>query len=368
MYGYRDNMMPMVFVVDTGATTSGGKRTSAPLGYLEDEGGVFLIDTFIEWGDGKVTTVKAGSSDTDQLIHDYDQSGVYTMRIWAKDMRQVRFVGSNPERAAIPHTQFFRETLVNIGPDGAETYSLPPVLTEPYSHFYDCSHLRSIPVGLFDLWTECTGFSNSFHGCSLISSIPENLFANCKAATGFQNCFSGLVKVTDIPADLFVGNPNAVDFSYCFDGCDGLREVPQNLFANNSKAQLFAGMFARCSNLVQVPSTLFKNNTEATSFYGTFMECPEIIAVPSDLFRTTTKVTNFAYVFNNCPRLITVPESLFDTTKSVEDFTHSFSYDAAITSSVPALWSKYPNTPTHAFTFMNCTNAANYSSIPASWR
>ena len=39
MYGYRDNMMPMVFVVDTGATTSGGKRTSAPLGYLEDEGG-----------------------------------------------------------------------------------------------------------------------------------------------------------------------------------------------------------------------------------------------------------------------------------------------------------------------------------------
>lgn len=332
----------LTFVVDTEATTAGGKVTSAPIDCYKT-GGVFRTNIYISWGDGTSTIVPSGSSDLSLLEHEYASAGVYAVNITAENMKDVFFVGSNPNDGVhtIPHTQYFRETLISIGPLGAERYSLPFMQINPYSFFYECRHLRRIPEGLFDKWTHCVGFGNAFNGCTSITEVPEDLFKYNTEVLTFENCFSNIPNLKSVPENLFSANTKATNFSYLFYYSTGLSVVPVNLFRENKEALTFAGTFCGCTGLSSIPEAVFSSNTKAESFYGTFKECANLTTVPENLFASNNAVTDFSFAFYVC---------------------------TGITGNVPELWATHSETEQYTDVFYGCTNAANYADIPADWR
>lgn len=64
------------------------------------------------------------------------------------------------------------------------------------SLFEDCSNLTSIPKGLFDSFTEVTGFATLFSGCTNLKSVPVSLFDQCKKVSSFANAFNGCTALT----------------------------------------------------------------------------------------------------------------------------------------------------------------------------
>ena len=89
------------------------------------------------------------------------------------------------------------------------------------------------------------------------------------------------------------------------------------------------------------------------------------------LFRYNTKATTFNYCFARNPNLTTIPANLFEYNKnSATHFLYTFRECSGITSAVPDLWntSKYPKVQYGNGCFTGCTKAANYTSIPSSWK
>jgi hypothetical protein len=161
--------------------------------------------------------------------------------------------------------------------------------------------------------------------------------------------------------------PNLTDCSYLFYNCNNLTAIPDNLFDNNTEVISFGSCFRDCSNLTAIPDNLFDNNTEVTRFDTCFSGCSNLTTVPSNLFQYNTLVTNFSSCFYECTDLITIPSNLFQYNTLVTNFSSCFYNDSSITSSVPELWNR-TNVTDYTRCYYNCSKAANYSSIPASWR
>jgi hypothetical protein len=154
------------------------------------------------------------------------------------------------------------------------------------------------------------------------------------------------------------------------------------------------GLFHGCTALETIPEGLFANNVAITSFETTFAECKSLRSIPADLFSsigTTTSSVKFTDCFAECSSLESVPHTLFDTVRRINYIDGCFEGCVSLTGESPYtvivaedgterkvhLYERergddFPNAPVtdsaHSGCFAGCTNLADYSDIPSSWR
>lgn len=265
------------------------------------------------------------------------------------------------------------------------------------SCFASCASLSSIPDYLFNGIYGANTFAGCFGSCTSIASIPKHLFgkvhyiahreqySGSADTVSFYSCFAGCTSLTTIPSELFdviyeipsigMSEPSSdyIDFTTCFRDCTGITEIPSGLF----KAEVicdhtqdyitFNGCFTRCTNLATVPGSIFDCTAHSVLMSNCFSYCSSIVALPSGLFDGCETTISFYSCFMYCTGLGYVPMNLFDDCDIVGDFKSCFSRCSAITSNVPELWITHASAQSGAC-YRNCTNAANYADIPASWK
>ena len=125
-------------------------------------------------------------------------------------------------------------------------------------------------------------------------------------------------------------------------------------------------IFRDCLRLEKIPSTLFYNLKSRTNFNNCFRNAI-FINIPSKLFDSNINALSFDYCFFNDEFTTFVPQDLFIKNINANSFKYCFFGCRSIVSPVPELWITHPNANGQGC-YYGCINAANYSSIPSSWR
>ena len=242
-------------------------------------------------------------------------------------------------------------------------FAWSPNVEDISSIFSDCPYITEIPTGLFDTLAHLRILYLAFVRTS-ITEIPAGLFFNNPEVTSFEGTFGGL-HITEIPPGLFDNCPNVTTFAGVFSGAR-ITDIPAGLFANNTEVTTFETAFSGCENLTDIPSDLFASCPEVTSFRRVFRLCKNLTDIPSNLFASCPEVTTFEEAFRETG-ITGIPSGLFSACPLVESFYECFDSCKDVTGNVPELWNDYPNADGRDC-FNDCTQAANYSSIPANWR
>lgn len=161
---------------------------------------------------------------------------------------------------------------------------------------------------------------------------------------------------------------SATEISCAFCKCTALESIPENLFFKNGKyLTSISGMFFGCTALASIPPKLLRPCKNVTNIVQLFSQCSSVLSIPDGLLDYNTKITTAQTAFQVMSSLQYVPSTLFDACPLISDFQSTFWRDTAIVSAVPELWVSHPNAASSQC-FFSCTRAANYSSIPASWK
>ena len=115
----------------------------------------------------------------------------------------------------------------------------------------------------------------------------------------------------------------------------------------------FNDCFYNCKGLTSIPENLFANNTAVTTFNNCFRDCSGLPSIPANLFANNTAVTNFSYCFGRCT-------SLTSSCPVDNDGTPIYNRSSGK--------SGYSKVTSYRKCFLNCTNMADYSSIPSGWK
>lgn len=261
--------------------------------------------------------------------------------------------------------------------------------------FENCPKLHTIEGSIFPETTSVSSIAYAFCNCPELRSIPEDLFAPFGSAKlKFTATFAACSSLEQIPAALFASNPKTKQFSETFADCVSLSEIPAGLFDACTEITTVKGLFHGCTALESLPEGLFANNVAITSFETTFAECKSLRSIPADLFSsigTTTSSVKFTDCFAECSSLESVPHTLFDTVRRINYIDGCFEGCVSLTGESPYtvivaedgterkvhLYERergddFPNAPVtdsaHSGCFAGCTNLADYSDIPSSWR
>ena len=358
--------------VNTEAKTSGAKTTGIPINLYSQPG----ITMTVDWGDGTESVLTSASyssaRDSAPSVHEYATAGTYIVQMKSTKWKDAYIDVTSMNYASVPsHIAGFRSTLVEVGRlprcKGVlyhySSTSGPSKNINCFFHcFRGCSHLTSIPNGLFDNNPAVTDFNSCFRDCSSITSIPAGLFDNNPKVGVFGTCFYGCSNITSIPAGLFDNNPEVTVFSACFHGCSNIASIPAGLFANNPKVTDFSSCFHSCSNITSIPAGLFDNNPAVTGFSSCFFGCSKLTSIPNGLFDNNPAVTDFASCFYGCSNLTSIPNGLFDNNPKVTKFASCFCSCSNLTSIPDGLFDNNPDVTSFSCCFWRCSKL---QSIPS---
>lgn len=323
-------------------------------------------DFYVDWGDNTITTYAELSTTSSYLTHTYTNTNpdnhtkAYLIKIYATKLARVFYSGG----ITLPQLK------VNV--DGVSG-SMPLYYDEDTSAaqsvhsplFGLTSMIKFISKELFYRNLQITNFDYAFYASSQLTEIPEDLFIHHVDAVSFNQTFRSLA-ITSIPSKLFNNNTKVTSFTSTFSSCQNLLEIPETLFKYNTLVTTFDNVFSQCTKVTSIPANLFSTNTKVEIFRYSFYYTG-ILTIPNTLFRNNTAVAIFLGVFSDCSSLHTVPMDLFSSNNSVTNFSRSFFNNSNITSSVPTLWTR-GNVTTYSSCFYNCISAANYTSIPSTWK
>lgn len=266
----------LLFVVDTEATTSGGVQTANPVHAFPrlSSGNLSTATLTIDWGDGTSTTIPKNTPYdnnyfTDYSTHTYEAPGKYIVTVEAYDFSSCSFGVNSNTSAAFSKLKLWRDTVISIGPEDAEEYSLPCMKSDFSYAFASCMKLTKVPFGLFKNNPAVTSFSFTFFECiGLTGTIPERLFANNPDVTSFDSTFRTCFGLSgSIPEGLFANNPAVTSFDSTFMQCRGLTAVPKALFEENINAVTFIETFCGCSGITSEVPELWISHPNATGTY-----------------------------------------------------------------------------------------------------
>ena len=361
--------------IDTTKDLSEGKDfklTVISTGIKDDPTGEFIID----YGDGVVVSSKnlIGGKNT----HNYTNTGQYVISLFLKTEFTNKFEMKFRDNKNI--TKIEGKLLKAPNTDGNFNYcfyncssleSVPVDLFEDVSIstinscFMNCTSLKTIPVGIFNN-QRINSCNECFCGCSSITTIPSNLFETSKYLQQAGYCFKN-TKITEIPEDLFTGLTVLSLVSGCFENTP-ITVIPSQLFKPiRYGLSICREIFKNCTNLTSIPMDLFKDNPDLLTVDSCFEGCTSIIEIPAGLFKNKASLETASRCFSMCSGITTVAPDIFDGSTNIVNFELTF-YDCInITSNVPILWTRYNVTSCYGC-FLNCTKAANYSSIPSGWR
>lgn len=314
----------------------------------------------IDWGDG-TTTTREGTNTRYQTSKTYSTDGDY----------YVTIIGNLKDIAFYWKYSSGSWTTRNTTALKAVLTPLPKTMSDvtTCNQMFVYSSVQSVHPGLFSKMPNVTEFRGLFTMAPL-KEIPETLFKWCPLATDFNACFRQ-TSVETIPEKLFENNPMAEDFGLCFESCAQLTDVPGDLFANNPDAKSFYQCFQHTNKLVSVPGNLFTNNVVAEDFSYCFANSG-VKEVGSGLFYNNLMAEYFNNCFMSDDRLVFVGDNMFRAGGAAINFSSFMSGcnqigNYAPRSSVPELWTMYPNAA-HDYAFRNCSSAANYYQIPNDWK
>ena len=174
--------------------------------------GTFVID----WGDGKIETIRNKPLGNVVYSHTYDAPGEYDITLGGRATDYAMF---DPDTSEIPTLSFFWAGLMASEPptnlakiSGRLGRVFPTLENGKNPNFYAAfsfAPITEIPAELFDgvHGAPVVGmFTNTFGGTQ-ITSIPENLFAGISGAPAdsmFDSTFKS-TQITSIPENLFAG-------------------------------------------------------------------------------------------------------------------------------------------------------------------
>lgn len=192
----------LLFVVDTEATTSGGVQTANPVHAFPrlSSGNLSTATLTIDWGDGTSTTIPKNTPYdnnyfTDYSTHTYEAPGKYIVTVEAYDFSSCSFGVNSNTSAAFSKLKLWRDTVISIGPEDAEEYSLPCMKSDFSYAFASCMKLTKVPFGLFKNNPMITDFYSVFYFCTALTEIPEDLFAYTDKVTNLSFAFLQLYKI-----------------------------------------------------------------------------------------------------------------------------------------------------------------------------
>jgi hypothetical protein len=218
-----------------------------------------------------------------------------------------------------------------------------------------------------------------------LESIPANIFYTGINLTSMTGIFISDYALKQIPPDLFKYNTKVTNFLNSFINCKSITSIPLDLFRYNINATTFKQAFSGTS-IKEIPADMFKYNTKVTDFHAAFSGT-KITTIPEGLFDNNPLMTYASEIFSWTSLLTTVPKNLFANNRQIKSFGRAFEGCSNITSELPNVWDSSYWTPSYAIPyplyligdytgtnygehkpFKGCTNAANYSSVPTSWK
>ena len=247
----------------------------------------------------------------------------------------------------------------NVG-DG-HTY---PLTVSPFSN---CTHIESLPPGLFKFnpqitnlgalggggWGENTSASGGNGGGAKFASATSS-----HTAPDSYGCFAGCTGLTSLPEDLFAYCPNITNLggiggggggggginsstsggytggnAYgCFANCTGLTSLPNNLFAYCPNIVNLGGIGGGGGGGAGGTSVNAGRGGNGGNGFGCFFNCTSLTSLPEDLFANCPNITNLGGIngdsgstsrnagghggsgygcFANCISLTSIPNTLF---------------------------------------------------------
>jgi len=260
----------IAFVIDTGAGTSFGVRTSGTCTYI------------VDWGDESSETVNATGTFTQS--HNYSVTGEYTVRIEVVSGEFSPYYYGNSNGDLIRkirgrHDYIFsggwgnsfrftggniNEFTVNLsGVTSLDTaFAGSGSLMNGFG-VNDASELRGETLFNFKELSSCTNFSRAWDGCSF-TSFP---LLDVSSGTDFFAAWTFCTNLTSFPQ---LNMSSGTRFQETWKVCNSLTSFPA---INFSSATNFSEAWYACTSLTTFPPNMFDNTGTLTSVYNAFRDC-----------------------------------------------------------------------------------------------
>ena len=260
----------IAFVIDTGAGTSFGVRTSGTCTYI------------VDWGDESSETVNATGTFTQS--HNYSVTGEYTVRIEVVSGEFSPYYYGNSNGDLIRkirgrHDYIFsggwgnsfrftggniNEFTVNLsGVTSLDTaFAGSGSLMNGFG-VNDASELRGETLFNFKELSSCTNFSRAWDGCSF-TSFP---LLDVSSGTDFFAAWTFCTNLTSFPQ---LNMSSGTRFQETWKVCNSLTSFPA---INFSSATNFSEAWYNCTSLTTFPPNMFDNTGTLTSVYNAFRDC-----------------------------------------------------------------------------------------------
>lgn len=124
-------------------------------------------------------------------------------------------------------------------------------------------------------------------------------------------------------------------------------------------------MFKNAAYMTYVDESIFSNCVDVKDFSYAFYRCLSLSTIPAGIFSTCSAAKTLDSTFMGCSAIHDIPATLLDAC-NVNDMYYAFANCSGITGAVPEYWTNAAIAGSRCF--WNCTGAANYNSIPATWK
>lgn len=329
-------------------------------------------DLIIDWGDGTIDSwdyPKGGAKNYPR--HNYDPAlesatikihgycaalnftGGFTYKIIDPgeiDMRSfmmIRGQWTGMSKQPTPHS-WRRLTRLNI--DGGTVDPLDKINFNPLQYAYA---LETIDVDSMPMCHDQLPFQD----CPKLRSYTHG------GAT-----WRDQIATNNLPSDLFINNPDLERVSVRTYGTG--QTVGNEIFRNNQKISFID--FRNHYYATAFPENMISNERNplltilslAFLYFGSGSNAP--IVLTKNVLAGCSNITNMDRTFE-ASGITAIENGALDGLGNVANFQRCFYNCNKITGDVPELWNMYPNA-SGSGCFAGCTNAANYNSIPASWK
>ena len=209
----------------------------------------------------------------------------------------------------------FAESTITSSP--ADLLKDKPLLMSIKGHFYNCTNMASIGVGMVDGDVALGDISYCFYNTG-IKSIPTNLLYE---ATGLLNVsyMCALCKnLITIPSSLFEKNVNITEAMYTFTQCDTITIAPTKLFLTLGELLKLTGVFQDCENLQIVSEQLMPNPSKVRDITNMFYNDGNLSTIAEDFLKTQFNIVDASYAFGKCGNIVSFKEGAFDDLTGLE--------------------------------------------------
>ena len=341
------------------------------------EYGSNLATITILWGDGNTTTINNGSITTENIVHTYENDGIYDIYIYSSNGKIPEFNFGTISNGIFINMRrlikMYTPILPMIDTTGA------PITNGMVKMFYYAVNLESVPEDLFIFNNQGEDFSYAFGACYKLETVPANIFEYCHNIKNVSHCFYLSTGFVTIPETLFENNSSIEDISFIFSGCTNLSYIPIELMEDLPNVKNARGAF-QCKSLQFLTPGLLDTNTELTDVSFLF-DGSGLNNVPDYFFKYNTKITTFESCFAECSNFRITSNIFCDENTEMGtrfagqnvNFTNCFNRSeyTGYQGTAPQLWNYTYGSVTSTDCFSGDGNSGdsltNYYIIPEEW-